>query len=212
LKYKAQTKTTQTSVKFDVEGLFNNIGTKLWADSRPPYVPPEGLSTKVCKHTEEVEQKWWSDYPNFVLQDINELWDKLSDAEKLREETLGSELDRLHKLEYYAKKFAGKADLFEQWVAEKREYLVNDDLGNSLHSAQVLPLRILAILWVWWLIFGLLGQSKTPRSIWSANRNPSTQVEGTERFGQGHCGPWQHSQQWRANQAQGRCWLSFVSI
>lgn len=114
LKYKTSTKTQQTSAKLDLEGLYNNIATKLWADSRPPFVPSEGLSTK----------------------DINQIWDQLNEAEKAREVALRAELERLHKLEYLTKKFAGKADLLEAWLAEKKEYLTNDDLGNSLHTVQ----------------------------------------------------------------------------
>lgn len=114
LKYKSSTKTQQTSAKLDLEGSYNNIATKLWADSRPPFVPTEGLSTK----------------------EINMLWEELNDAEKSREVALRDELERLHKLEYSSKKFAGKADLLDTWLAEKKEYLTNDDLGNSLHTVQ----------------------------------------------------------------------------
>lgn len=114
LKYKTSTKTQQTASKLDLEGLYNNISTKLWADSRPPYVPAEGLATK----------------------DINGLWEQLNETEKTREEALRIELERLHKLEYFAKKFAGKADIFDAWLVEKREYLMNSDLGNSLHTVQ----------------------------------------------------------------------------
>lgn len=54
LKYKTSTKTQQTAAKLDLEGLYNNIATKLWADSRPPYVPPEGLATKVLIFTKYI--------------------------------------------------------------------------------------------------------------------------------------------------------------
>lgn len=57
MKYKTSTKTQQTSKKLDLEGLYNNIATKLWADSRPPYVPSEGLATKVKKQEKDKRKR-----------------------------------------------------------------------------------------------------------------------------------------------------------
>lgn len=37
---------------------------------------------------------------------------------------------------YLAKKFAGKADLFEAWLTEKKDFISKDDLGSSLHAVQ----------------------------------------------------------------------------
>jgi hypothetical protein len=47
LKYKHTAKAIQAKNKANIEGQLNNISTKLWSDSRPPYDPPEGLRPSV---------------------------------------------------------------------------------------------------------------------------------------------------------------------
>jgi len=57
--YKSNDKPKYSSLKVEIENSFSNLQTKLAAFSRPPYVPPEGLS----------------------LEDINAAWANLSKAE-----------------------------------------------------------------------------------------------------------------------------------
>ena len=114
LKYKHTVKANQTKMKAHIEGQLNNIATKLWSDSRPPFEPTDGLR----------------------LYQINEYWEKLNKAEREKEMALRGELERLNKLEYLCKKFAGKSGLMEIWLKEKKEYLSSTDYGDSIQAVQ----------------------------------------------------------------------------
>jgi regulator of sigma D len=49
---------------------------------------------------------------------------------------LRTELERLNKVEYLGKKFAGKAGLMESWLKDKREYLSSADFGDTIQAVQ----------------------------------------------------------------------------
>lgn len=106
--YRRQHKPPRVEQKARLETAFNTLQTKLRLSGRPAFIPREGL----------------------MVSDIANAWKGLDQAEKGFEEWLLSELMRLERLDYLAKKFKHKCDIHEEWASGKETMLQSNDFRN----------------------------------------------------------------------------------
>jgi len=112
--YKSNEKPPKTSDKAALDSLFGNIALKLRSNNRPAFDPPAGLKPA----------------------DIEALWEALAQAEREREQALREELERQQKIDHLKRRFNLKAGKFENWLAEKENYLGTDEAVDSINEAQ----------------------------------------------------------------------------
>ena len=132
--------------------LSSQIALKLKAASRPPFVPSDGVRQEVrgvlafallCLRSVN-----WSDIglitASLLLQDIENAWAKLNDAETARYAALREELARQQKLQQLKTKFDSGASKLREWIAAKKEYLDKEEKVDSVAAAQT-KLKILDV-------------------------------------------------------------------
>lgn len=69
-----------------------------------------------------------------MINDINDAWGRLENAEKGYEDWLLIEMRRMERLDHLAEKFRHKCNIHEQWTQGKDEYLSRDDYSNATLS------------------------------------------------------------------------------
>lgn len=121
--YRTVERPPKVADKGNLEAHLFNIQTQLFSQSRPMYLPPNGL----------------------LISDINNLWEKLETIESARERALRDDLIRLGKLEQLASKFARKANLRETWLQDNEDIIQQDVPGETLASVRVKIKRIQSV-------------------------------------------------------------------
>lgn len=66
-----------------------------------------------------------------MINDINDAWGRLENAEKDYEDWLLIEMRRMERLDHLAEKFRHKCNIHEQWTSGKDAYLSRDDYSNA---------------------------------------------------------------------------------
>ncbi|KAJ5079114.1 alpha-actinin-2 [Anaeramoeba ignava] len=113
--YKTEEKPPRTAEKVELESLMNNIKIKLASNNRPDYLPPEGLS----------------------VEELNKLWDDLTQAELARIDAMNKEFARQKMLRKLLALFDKKVASLEQWAGEKEEYLQQEEQIDNVSIAQL---------------------------------------------------------------------------
>lgn len=115
--YRRHQKPPKADDKGNLEAAYNTLQTKLRLSNRPAFCPQNGI----------------------LVQDVQNAWNGLEEAEKGYEEWLLSEMRRLERLDHLAKKFYHKAKIHEAWTAGKIEMLEDDDYKScSLQELKAL--------------------------------------------------------------------------
>ncbi|KXJ17767.1 alpha-actinin-1 [Exaiptasia diaphana] len=107
--YRKGEKPPKAEDKGTLETNFNTLQTKLRLSNRPAFLPSEGK----------------------MINDINDAWGRLENAEKDYEDWLLIEMRRMERLDHLAEKFRHKCNIHEQWTHGKDEYLSRDDYSNA---------------------------------------------------------------------------------
>jgi actinin alpha len=108
--YKNNEKPPKVNEKVELEALLSGLNTKLSLNSRPPFQPPEGYTTK----------------------DFDKLFYKLGKEEHERSLALRKELRRIKKIEDLARRFGLLAGKLEGWAGERNKSLSSTDYGDSI--------------------------------------------------------------------------------
>jgi hypothetical protein len=111
--YRTKEKPEKASEKLGCEALFNSIQVKLSSNDRPPFTAADGLSPK----------------------EINELWQKLLEAEQQREKNLRGARKRERQLNLLNSRLDDKAARLEKWIGTSEEYLARNEPVDSLTAA-----------------------------------------------------------------------------
>jgi len=115
--YRRHQKPPKAEDKGHLEAAYNTLQTKLRLSNRPAFCPQNGI----------------------LVQDVQNAWNGLEEAEKGYEEWLLSEMRRLERLDHLAKKFYHKAKIHEAWTAGKIDMLEADDYKScSLQELKAL--------------------------------------------------------------------------
>ncbi|KAJ3440695.1 alpha-actinin sarcomeric-like protein [Anaeramoeba flamelloides] len=112
--YEDNEKPPKLQEKNELETLLNNLKIKLSNNNRPPYDPPEGLSSN----------------------DINKLWDDLESKEKDRTEDMDEEYQRQKLIRKLEEEFYRRAKALESWAEKKEEYLNTKEEVDTLQKAK----------------------------------------------------------------------------
>lgn len=107
--YRKGEKPPKAEDKGSLETNFNTLQTKLRLSNRPAFLPSEGK----------------------MINDINDAWGRLENAEKDYEDWLLIEMRRMERLDHLAEKFRHKCSIHELWTNGKDEYLSRDDYSNA---------------------------------------------------------------------------------
>ncbi|CAH8841985.1 unnamed protein product [Trichobilharzia szidati] len=107
--YCRQEKPSKLQEKARLETTYNTLQTRLRLNNKSPYVPAAG----------------------HLITDIAKNWSSLEQADKVYEEWLLEELQRLERLEYLAKKFEVKCSTHEAWTNGKPEALASNDFRSA---------------------------------------------------------------------------------
>ncbi|CAH8491641.1 unnamed protein product [Heterobilharzia americana] len=107
--YCRQEKPLKLQEKARLETTYNTLQTRLRLNNKSPYVPAAGR----------------------LLTDVTKDWSSLEHADKIYEEWLLEELQRLERLEYLAKKFEVKCCTHEAWTDGKLEALASNDFRSA---------------------------------------------------------------------------------
>ena len=107
--YKADEKPPKSAEKLDLETLMQSLALKLRQANRPEWADPNGNTP----------------------EKLQELWDALEEAERLRLAALRAEKARLEKVANLLGRFNRKASALEKWNDEKTTYLtVREDIDT----------------------------------------------------------------------------------
>lgn len=112
--YRKGVRPPKRAEKIDVESLFNQLQTKLSANNRPAFVPPEGLAP----------------------EEIDGAWKTLLTEEASWDDFLRQELARQEELDLLTRRLANFATRLEARIAAKAAYLKTDETVDSIHVAQ----------------------------------------------------------------------------
>ncbi|KAK4469499.1 hypothetical protein MN116_007045 [Schistosoma mekongi] len=110
--YCRQEKPSKLQEKARLETTYNTLQTRLRLNNKSPYIPATGR----------------------LLTDISKNWSSLEQADKVYEEWLLEELQRLERLEYLAKKFEVKCSTHEAWTMGRPEALASNDFRSATLS------------------------------------------------------------------------------
>eukprot|EP01156_Anaeramoeba_ignava_P023014 Anaeramoba_ignava/c21245_g1_i2.p1 GENE.c21245_g1_i2~~c21245_g1_i2.p1 ORF type:complete len:1538 (+),score=560.45 c21245_g1_i2:48-4661(+) len=110
--YKNHEKPPKATEKINLEALYNTIARKLEAHQRPKFIPT-GPS----------------------VEKIQEKWDELEEAEKLRGKILNEELGRQERIEGLLSNFNNKVKKLEQFHKDKKNYLTSPHEVSTLMAA-----------------------------------------------------------------------------
>ncbi|CAH8521505.1 unnamed protein product [Schistosoma haematobium] len=110
--YYRQEKPSKLQEKARLETTYNTLQTRLRLNNKSPYVPANGR----------------------LITDVAKNWSSLEQADKIYEEWLLEELQRLERLEYLAKKFEVKCSTHEAWTNGKPEALASNDFRSAMLS------------------------------------------------------------------------------
>ncbi|KAJ3433560.1 alpha-actinin-2 [Anaeramoeba flamelloides] len=108
--YKSEEKPGKLREKNDVESKYTSLQTQLRVNNRPLFVPAEGQS----------------------LEDIDNLWLGLEEAERTRNKAIREELARQEKLDKLYRKLNFKSNSLLQWMQNKTSEIENAPLGETL--------------------------------------------------------------------------------
>ncbi|KAH3759770.1 alpha-actinin A [Pelomyxa schiedti] len=112
--YQSGVKPEKAAEKMAAEGLFGNLQVKLRNAGRPEYVPPGGLSPS----------------------DLDAKWQKLLEAEALKEKAIRDEIARQEKIEELVRLFHEKKLKLDKWSEEKKTFLDQRPVIDTLITAQ----------------------------------------------------------------------------
>ncbi|CAH8478147.1 unnamed protein product [Schistosoma turkestanicum] len=110
--YCRQEKPSKLQEKARLETTYNTLQTRLRLNNKSPYVPATGS----------------------LIMDVAKNWSSLEQADKIYEEWLLEELQRLERLEYLAKKFEVKCSTHEAWTSGRPEALASNDFRSATLS------------------------------------------------------------------------------
>ncbi|KNC56298.1 alpha-actinin A [Thecamonas trahens ATCC 50062] len=117
--YKANEKPPKSAEKLDLEALMQSLALKLKQANRPAWVPEDGNTP----------------------EKLQELWDALEEAERLRLAALRAEKARLEKVANLVGRFNRKAAALEKWNDEKANYLnLREDIDTMAAARSALKI------------------------------------------------------------------------